>query len=311
MNVDKKHWISNGAELVQSGDLVRFRDDDGVLREWHPADHLAGTRVDSFVGWHSGDVQFARVPTATTEQPRYFADALRLWQQASSAEGSQWITDPTERIQPGDLYRVREDSHSEYCDWRPADHYNGTEAGFFKAWHSQDMQFCRPAKPAAQAAPEPEWEPLPLQDDTILQPGRDEARFRAGCGEWSAWVPLSGPSVAVTRFIAERPSHFVYEFRRRTESQPAPKQPPAPTTDRGSKYHRTIRQTLPGDTHGLCLTVDVYDVLQAFGVTCPALQHAIKKLLCAGLRGGKSAEQDIEEAANSCRRAIELLEFDL
>jgi hypothetical protein len=59
------------------------------------------------------------------------------------------------------------------------------------------------------------------------------------------------------------------------------------------------------------VTVDVYDVLQAFGVSCPALQHAIKKLLCAGLRGGKSAEQDIDEAANSCRRAIELLECEL
>jgi hypothetical protein len=81
--------------------------------------------------------------------------------------------------------------------------------------------------------------------------------------------------------------------------------------DRGSKYHRTITQTLPGDTHGCSVTVDVYDVLQAFGVDCPALQHAIKKLLCPGLRGAKSAKQDIEEAANSCRRAIELLECGL
>ena len=81
--------------------------------------------------------------------------------------------------------------------------------------------------------------------------------------------------------------------------------------DRGSKYHRTITQTLPGDTHGRSVVVDVYDVLQAFGVDCPALQHAIKKLLCAGLRGNKSAEQDIEEAASSCRRAIELLGADL
>jgi hypothetical protein len=93
--------------------------------------------------------------------------------------------------------------------------------------------------------------------------------------------------------------------------EPAPEQPPAPTLDRGSKYHRTITQTLPGGTHGCSVTVDVYDVLQAFGVSCPALQHAIKKLLCAGLRGGKSAEQDIDEAANSCRRAIELLECEL
>ena len=157
-------------------------------------------------------------------------------------EGAQWILDPTEKIQPGDLYRVRDDSRSDYCEWIPADHHAGTEVGYFAAWHSRDIQFRRPARPAAK---------------------------------------------------------------------PAPEQPPVITPDRGSKYHRTITQTLPGDTHGCSVTVDVYDVLQAFGVSCPALQHAIKKLLCAGLRGAKSAEQDISEAANSCRRAIELLEFDL
>jgi hypothetical protein len=108
-----------------------------------------------------------------------------------------------------------------------------------------------------------------------------------------------------------------WQFRRRVAGtqpaaeQPAPEQPSTPTPDRGGKYHRTIRQSLPGDTHGLCLTVDVYDVCRAFGVTCSATQHAIKKLLCPGLRGAKTAEQDISEAANSCRRAIELLEFDL
>lgn len=223
----------------------------------------------------------------------------------------EWITDPAEKIQPGDLYRVRDDSHSDYSAWLPADHLAGTAVSYFAAWHSRDIQFCRPAKPAVQAAPEPEWEPLPIEDDTILQPGRDEARFRAGNGEWSAWVPLSGGPLSVTFFVAQRPSFYDYEFRRRRNwTPPAPEQPPAPTPDRGSKYHRTITQTLPGDTHGLSLTVDVYDVCRAFGVSCPATQHAIKKLLCPGLRGQKSAEQDIEEAASSCRRAIELLEFD-
>lgn len=176
MNIDKKHWLTNDAEIIQSGDLVRFRDDDGVFGEWGSADHLAGSRLDSFAQWFGWGVQFARVPTATTEQPQNFEEAFRRWQQ---------------------------------------------------------------------------------------------------------------------------------------ESEPAPEQPPTPTPDRGSKYHRTITQTLPGDTHGCSVTVDVYDVLQAFGVSCPAAQHAIKKLLCPGLRGNKTAEQDIEEAANSCRRAIELLEFDL
>lgn len=223
-------------------------------------------------------------------------------------DGYKLITNEFDTVQPGDLYRVREDERSEYGPWQPTGQLAGSEAGYFASWHSQNIQFCRPSKPAVQAALEAEWEPLPIEEDTVLQPGRDEVRFRAGRGEWSAWVPLSGGPLSVTFFVAQRPSFYEYEFRRRRNwTPPAPEQPPSPTPDRGSKYHRTITQTLPGDTHGLALTIDVYDVLQAFGVTCPALQHAVKKLLCAGLRGSKSAEQDIGEAANSCRRAIELL----
>ncbi len=33
------------------------------------------------------------------------------------------------------------------------------------------------------------------------------------------------------------------------------------------------------------VTVDVYDILKAAGVTCPALQHLIKKALHCGKRG--------------------------
>lgn len=65
-----------------------------------------------------------------------------------------------------------------------------------------------------------------------------------------------------------------------------------------NKYSRRIRTE----------TVDVYDVLRAFNVTCPARQHAIKKLLAAGQRGGKSEIQDIREAIQSAERAIELIE---
>lgn len=43
------------------------------------------------------------------------------------------------------------------------------------------------------------------------------------------------------------------------------------------------------------VTIDVYDVLKAFEVTNPALQHLIKKALCAGLRGHKDKEQDLCE----------------
>ncbi|QHJ79559.1 MAG: hypothetical protein [Caudoviricetes sp.] len=54
------------------------------------------------------------------------------------------------------------------------------------------------------------------------------------------------------------------------------------------------------------VTIDVYDVLQAFEVINPALQHLIKKALCAGLRGHKDRQQDLNEILVSAKRAIEL-----
>lgn len=69
-------------------------------------------------------------------------------------EGTQWITDETERIQPGDLMRVRDDERSHYGPWQSADHLGGSQVGHFPAWHSRDLQFCRPVQPAAKPAPE-------------------------------------------------------------------------------------------------------------------------------------------------------------
>ena len=67
------------------------------------------------------------------------------------------------------------------------------------------------------------------------------------------------------------------------------------------KYNRTIT-----DNGGNAACVDVYDVLKAFGVSCPALQHLIKKALCAGLRGHKDISQDIVDIVDSANRAQEL-----
>lgn len=54
------------------------------------------------------------------------------------------------------------------------------------------------------------------------------------------------------------------------------------------------------------VTIDVYDVLKAFNVTDPALQHLVKKALCAGLRGYKTMQQDLQEVLESAKRAVEL-----
>lgn len=63
-----------------------------------------------------------------------------------------------------------------------------------------------------------------------------------------------------------------------------------------SKYTKTI--------HGV--SVDVYDVLMAWGVTNPALQHLIKKALQCGKRGHKDNEQDLQDIIDSAIRAKEL-----
>lgn len=75
------------------------------------------------------------------------------------------------------------------------------------------------------------------------------------------------------------------------------------TNDHGrSKYLRDI-YNINGGEH---VVADVYCVLEAFAVTCPARQHAVKKLLCAGIRGKGNSIQDLEEAKVAIDRAIHL-----
>lgn len=67
----------------------------------------------------------------------------------------------------------------------------------------------------------------------------------------------------------------------------------------GSKYLREI--LLINEKY-----VDVYAVLDAFNVISPPIQHAIKKLLCAGIRGKGDELQDLTEACDAISRAIEM-----
>ena len=67
--------------------------------------------------------------------------------------GTQWILDGTERIQSGDLMRVRESDRDAYGEWQSADHLVGTQLSLFTGWYSRDMQFCRPANSAPEQPP--------------------------------------------------------------------------------------------------------------------------------------------------------------
>ena len=67
-----------------------------------------------------------------------------------------------------------------------------------------------------------------------------------------------------------------------------------------NKYQRQVPST----------TIDIYDILNAYRVTCPATQHAIKKLLQPGERGHKDKLTDLREALASIERAIQMAEQD-
>ena len=62
------------------------------------------------------------------------------------------------------------------------------------------------------------------------------------------------------------------------------------------KYNREIKPNV---------FVDVYDVLYAFKVTDPCLQHLIKKALAVGVRGHKDTRQDLVDIRDSAQRALD------
>lgn len=70
--------------------------------------------------------------------------------------------------------------------------------------------------------------------------------------------------------------------------------PPPPTAGPHGHYFKDVRNLD---------YLDVYRVLSLFSVTDPCLQHAIKKLLVAGGRGGgKDIRRDIKEAIDTLKR---------
>ena len=103
---------------------------------------------------------------------------------------------------------------------------------------------------------------------------------------------IEGVDMYGRKFFAEYPS---WDFKLVNDEQDLNDCIGAPEAD--NKYLHEIK---PG------VFVDVYDVLMAWNVTNPALQHLIKKALQAGGRGHKSREQDLQDIIDSAIRAKEL-----
>lgn len=77
-----------------------------------------------------------------------------------------------------------------------------------------------------------------------------------------------------------------------------------------SKYDRKIIGH-DADGNPVAVTVDVYRVIDAFGVTSSPLQHLVKKALCAGLRGHKDRGQDLADILLSAEKAVQMFEDEL
>lgn len=56
--------------------------------------------------------------------------------------------------------------------------------------------------------------------------------------------------------------------------------------------------------------IDVYRLLDLFGVTCPVAQHVVKKAIAAGQRGHKTLRRDWQDIADSAARKLEMIDED-
>ena len=116
----------------------------------------------------------------------------------------------------------------------------------------------------------------------ILGDWRDTLEKRPEQNEFEPFVSVEDAQQELSELeMLAKVSHLISEKRHRITP---------------SKYTKTI--------HGV--SVDVYDVLQAWGVSNPALQHLIKKALQCGQRGHKDNAQDLQDIIDSAIRAKEL-----
>nr|DAF78064.1 MAG TPA: hypothetical protein [Caudoviricetes sp.] len=80
---------------------------------------------------------------------------------------------------------------------------------------------------------------------------------------------------------------------------------------RPNKYMRKIKSFESHDINGspieIDVWVDVYDVIKAFNVTSGPMQHALKKVLCAGERGHKDLLEDLNDIIACVEREIEMV----
>lgn len=99
--------------------------------------------------------------------------------------------------------------------------------------------------------------------------------------------------IATGTYYAETTSRWIGRLGTIKGIMPLPRTEPV----KRSKYHREIK---PG------VWVDFYDIVNAWSVTNPALQHLIKKALQPGERGHKDLLTDMQDIVDSAVRARQI-----
>lgn len=146
---------------------------------------------------------------------------------------------------------------------------------------------------------------LPYLADEPCDPGPTLAeRYTVG-QLGTLWGVFDQQSMMFARFsgkeVAEDAIRYIDEVYDelawwRIENSDMPEVGPQDDEQRKSRYHRTIKG----------VTIDLYDIAAAYGVTGHAEFHALKKIIMAGNRGYKDRDQDLAEAIVSIERAREM-----
>ena len=178
------------------------------------------------------------------------------------------------------------------------------EVLFYEHHYSHLVQFSREQVEArrAELQNKPGWGVVPSHANWLAQDA-------AGSWLWHSSEPEcrnGGWIGSTTRGYAAK-GCVLGDWRNTLEKRPEQNEfePFVSVEDAATAKHATITTSKYTKTiHGV--PVDVYDVLQAWGVINPALQHLIKKALQCGQRGHKDNAQDLQDIIDSAIRAKEL-----
>lgn len=229
------------------------------------------------------------------DQSEWTTEMKTQWQEKCFELGFYWFIDRgTIKFLEEDYFYLESDGTLTYSD---SDLFENTDTEEeVKTWEdmfpedNQTLDYIRELKPfevklGMKVKVVGRWG---VKEDSVEEVtgiyGEDDSGFDLSCGATIGGDNFSSGKVKV--YLVEDVAEVVEETFEKTKSNP--------------KYDRKIYGKY---NTGSC-TVDVYDVLDAFDVTSPQLQHAAKKILACGLRGHKDTREDLVDILHSVESAI-------